>query len=83
MGAVKALYKSEDTPILICRSGGRSVTAARLLKRAGFKNLFNIKHGFEGGRDENGYRLVNGWKNSGLPYTYRLDPMLIYKYSQK
>ena len=80
---VKSLFQSDDTLILICRSGGRSVTAAKLLKRAGFTNLFNVKQGFEGGRDEYGHRSINGWKNSGLPYTYRLDPKLTYTFRQE
>ncbi len=77
---VKSLFKPDDTLILICRSGGRSVAAYRLLSKAGFQNLYNIKSGFEGERGENGLRSVNGWKNSGLPYTYKLETKLTFKF---
>jgi len=80
---VKSLFNADDSLILICRSGGRSVTAYKMLSKAGFKNLYNIKNGFEGGRDENGYRLVNGWKNSGLPYSYKIDAKLTYTFPRK
>ena len=80
---VKSLFKADDNLILICRSGGRSVTAYKMLSKAGFKNLYNVKYGFEGGRDESGYRLVNGWKNSGLPYSYIIDAKLTYTFPKK
>ncbi|NOR14459.1 MAG: rhodanese-like domain-containing protein [Candidatus Aminicenantes bacterium] len=80
---VKSLFKTDDTLILICRSGVRSVTAYRMLEKAGFKNVYNIKNGFEGGRDENGYRSMSGWKNNGLAYNYNLDVKLIYKFPEK
>jgi hypothetical protein len=46
--------------------------------------LTNIVDGFEGdalkikGSYNNGRRLINGWKNSGAPWTYELDPDLMY-----
>jgi rhodanese-related sulfurtransferase len=55
--------------ISMCRSGGRSVQAALALDEAGFKNIYNMTTGFEGGRDAKGYRTVSGWKVDGLPYT--------------
>jgi rhodanese-related sulfurtransferase len=76
---VKSRFKPDDTLILICRS----VAAYRLLNQAGFTDLYNITRGFEGERDENGYRIVNGWKNSGVPYSYSLDPKLTYKFPQE
>jgi len=56
--------------ILMCRSGGRSAEAAALLEEHGFYNVFNMLHGFEGDKDERGYRTVNGWVIDGLPYSY-------------
>ena len=60
---------AKDTPIItMCRSGVRSVAAANALEAAGYTNVSYMLDGFEGGgRDQYGYRTVNGWKNSGLP----------------
>jgi rhodanese-related sulfurtransferase len=80
---VKARFKPTDTLILICRSGSRSRHAMRLLRREGFSSVFNISEGFEGNRDREGYRTLGGWKNHGLPYTYVLDPELIYSYPER
>jgi len=77
---IKAKFKPEDTLILMCRSGGRSTRAMNLLKANGFEQVFNMKYGFEGEKDPQGYRSKNGWKNSGLPYTYSLNKDLIYKF---
>lgn len=76
---MKARFNPEDTLIVMCRSGGRSLRAVKILKASGFKNVFNLKHGFEGEKDPEGYRTKNGWKNSDLPYTYKLNEDLIYK----
>ena len=47
-----------------------SVRAARKLEANGI-NVKNMLTGFEGGKDERGYRtLEQGWKNLGLPYNY-------------
>ena len=64
------LLAYDDIIITMCRSGGRSIFAAIALEEAGFTNVYNIKTGFEGSSDDNGYRSVNGWKNDGLPYNY-------------
>jgi rhodanese-related sulfurtransferase len=77
---VRQVAKPEDTLMVMCRSGGRSAMAVNLLAAAGFKNVYNITDGMEGdavtdpGSVFRGQRLVNGWKNSGLPWTYDVDP---------
>ncbi|MGB3400695.1 MAG: rhodanese-like domain-containing protein [Candidatus Deferrimicrobiaceae bacterium] len=75
----------KDEPILVtCRSGGRSAAAIARLAKAGFTNVYNIVDGFEGDvvADADSYyigkRMVNGWKNSAAPWTYALDPKLVY-----
>jgi len=59
-----------DRPIvLICRSGNRSVDAGRALEQAGFTNVINVLHGFEGDLDEANHRNTrNGWRHDGLPW---------------
>lgn len=59
--------------ILICRSGDRSARAANLLADLGYGNVYTIVEGFEGDLSKGGRRTVNGWKNAGLPWTYRLE----------
>ena len=64
-----------DPVFVMCRSGGRSADAAKLLIEAGYTNVWNLVEGFEGDMDkEKGQRVKNGWKNAGLPWTYKIDP---------
>jgi len=77
---VQTMAKPDDTLMVMCRSGGRSAIAANFLAKAGFKNVHNIIDGMEGDAVEDansvfqGQRLLNGWKNSGCPWTYKLTP---------
>lgn len=70
--AAKGLSKN-DTVILMCRSGSRTVPAVNTLVAAGFKNAYSLYDGFEGDSAKDGSRSVNGWKNAGLPWTTKLD----------
>jgi rhodanese-related sulfurtransferase len=69
----------KDTPILImCRSGGeRGAPAARELWGKDYTQVYVVTDGFEGDTlkegDRKNWRQVNGWKNSGLPWSYTLD----------
>jgi rhodanese-related sulfurtransferase len=76
---IESRFKKEDILIFICRSGGRSLRAAAMARQSGLLNVFSIKEGFEGESDEKGYRSINGWKNSGLPYAYRVERELRYQ----
>ena len=77
---VKKLFKPTDTLLVMCRSGDRSAKSVDVLTQAGFKNVYNIIDGMEGDKVDDpasvyvGKRLKNGWKNSGAPWTYDLDP---------
>lgn len=77
----KGLTK-DDTVILMCRSGKRSATAVNSLADAGFTSVYSVVDGYEGDKakegENKGKRTVNGWKNSGLPWTYSLDKDLMY-----
>ena len=70
--AAKKLNKT-DKIILICRSGDRSARAVNLLADLGFTDVWNQYEGFEGDLSPDGRRTVNGWKNAGLPWSYKLD----------
>jgi rhodanese-related sulfurtransferase len=77
---VKERFDSDDTILVSCRSGGRSAMAINVLAAAGFTNVYNVLDGMEGSKVDDsesvfhGMRLKNGWKASGLPWTYELDP---------
>lgn len=72
-------FRKTDTILVICRSGGRSAAAVNKLAKAGFTDACSITDGFEGDKDKNGQRTVNGWKNSGAPWTTKLDSDLAYQ----
>ena len=72
----------DDVVILLCRSGIRSNSASGLLSVYGFKKAYTVIDGFEGdtAKDgpQKGQRVVNGWKNSGLPWSYKLEAKKMY-----
>jgi len=72
----------ESTIILMCRSGDRSAGAANLMIKAGYTNVYSVEDGFEGDiakeGDHKGQRAVNGWKNAGLPWTYKMNKKVMY-----
>ena len=80
---VREVFTPDLTLLVMCRSGGRSAIAVNLLAEAGFKEAWNVTDGMEGdmveapGSPDHGRRLVNGWKNAGLPWTYEVDPGLL------
>ena len=69
--------------ILMCRSGTRSSKAADLLANLGYSNVYSIVDGYEGDKaksgNKKGQRVVNGWKNAGLPWSYKLTKDRMYK----
>jgi rhodanese-related sulfurtransferase len=70
VGEVKKLVPNNDAPILLlCRSGQRSLSAAKALEEAGYKHLINILDGFEGSLDAEKHRNnLGGWRFCGLPW---------------
>ena len=80
---LKELGLGKDaTIILICRSGDRSSKAQDRLQTAGYTKVYGITEGVEGDTAKDGpkagQRVVNGWKNAGLPWTYKLDKAKMY-----
>ncbi len=84
MTEVKQRLSPSDTILVMCRSGVRSARATNMLAKAGFRKVYNVVDGFEGDTNKDkksshfGKRTVNGWKNSAVPWTYKLDPKLAY-----
>lgn len=65
---VKQRTSPGDLLLFLCRSAHRSHEAAQLLTAEGYGPCFNILEGFEGDKNPEGRRLVNGWKVRGLPW---------------
>ena len=94
ISVVKSLsFKPEDRLIVISTEGDLSAEAADALAKAGFENVFNIRHGFLGpkltAKDQeelaqmfspyHGRRgRVAGWVYWGLPVSYEVNPRYVY-----
>jgi rhodanese-related sulfurtransferase len=67
---VKKVVSDYNAPVLLlCRSGQRSMDAAKALEDAGFQRLINISDGFEGPLDQQHHRgNLGGWRFNGLPW---------------
>jgi rhodanese-related sulfurtransferase len=68
--------KSKSKIIFMCRSGSRSAMAANALYERGWQQAYTMVGGFEGSPradgPSKGVRDVDGWRNSGLPWGYKL-----------
>lgn len=61
--------RTQRPVVLLCRSGKRTVDAGLALEAAGFVEVVNVVHGFEGDPDANFQRgHLNGWRFDGLPW---------------
>jgi len=61
--------RKDRAVVLLCRSGKRSTDAALALEAAGFTDVINVVHGFEGELDGQFHRSrINGWRHDGLPW---------------
>ena len=67
---VRQRIPNHDTPVyLLCRSGQRSLDAAKALAVAGYTDLTNVEEGFEGPLDVIKHRsTLGGWRYHGLPW---------------
>jgi rhodanese-related sulfurtransferase len=69
-GELKALgVQLDDDLYFICRSGSRSMAAAKAMASVGYRKCHNVACGFEGPLDDERHRgTVAGWKAAGLPW---------------
>lgn len=66
--ALKAAVPAGKKAVLMCRSGVRSVAAAKRATELGLE-AYNILEGFEGDPDADGHRgQLGGWRRAGLPW---------------
>jgi rhodanese-related sulfurtransferase len=69
VGHVKKAASVDRPLVLICRSGNRSLDAGAALEKAGFTQVYNVLHGFEGELNERHQRnTTTGWRHDGLPW---------------
>lgn len=93
VGVVQSLFKPEDRLLIISSRGDLGAEAADALVSAGFKQVYNLRHGFLGQpqvaaeQDELAAKFsphygqpgrVNGWFYWGLPVTWDIDPRRVY-----
>ncbi|RZI66821.1 MAG: rhodanese-like domain-containing protein [Variovorax sp.] len=65
---IQAAVPAGRKAVLLCRSGVRSVAAAKRATELGLE-AYNILEGFEGNPDEHGQRgRTGGWRFRGLPW---------------
>jgi sulfur dioxygenase len=65
---LRAAVPAGGKAVLLCRSGVRSVAAARRAAELGIE-AYNILEGFEGNPDDQGHRgTTGGWRLRGLPW---------------
>lgn len=79
--AEKGIGKN-DKIVVMCRSGDRSSKAVDLLAKVGYTKVYSVVDGYEGDMAKDGpnagQRVVNGWRNSKLPWTYKLAKQKMY-----
>lgn len=68
--ALEAIEANRNSELFfICRSGSRSLKAARAMAAAGYTACCNVAAGFEGPLDPDRHRgRLAGWKARGLPW---------------
>jgi rhodanese-related sulfurtransferase len=65
---LRAHVEPDRTVAFLCRSGVRSKLAATLAAQNGYALAFDVLKGFEGDKNAQGQRVVNGWRVDGLPW---------------
>ncbi|OYD53324.1 sulfurtransferase [Thauera propionica] len=76
---------SADAEIItMCRSGSeRGEPSAAFLRESGFANARYVINGFQGDAikegSQAGFRLKNGWQNSGLPWSPKMNADKVYR----
>ncbi len=63
------LVPQDRQVLFLCRSGVRSIAAAKAATQAGYRSAWNILQGFEGPADAQKQRgRIGGWRSAGLPW---------------
>ena len=65
---LRAKVDAQRPVAFLCRSGVRSHHAAVLATANGYAAAFNVLEGFEGDKNAQGQRTMNGWRVAELPW---------------
>jgi rhodanese-related sulfurtransferase len=66
---LEAQVPKDRQVLFLCRSGARSVSAAKAATLAGYRSAWNVLQGFEGPLDTQKQRgRIGGWRAAGLPW---------------
>lgn len=74
MRVVSSVFPKDAKLVLGCRSGNRSLTAARALVQAGFELVVDQRAGLAGARDAFGRLQEEGWEAAGLDMSSEAHP---------
>jgi len=67
LNVVEKVLPRNQTLLVGCLAGGRSMRACEILEDAGYTDLTNVQGGYGGQRDQSGNVVVQGWRDSNLP----------------
>ena len=74
MAVMRRNFETDARLLLGCRSGHRSLAAARRLEGAGYVHLCELRCGFAGTSDPFGRAMEPGWQSAGLPCAGEPEP---------
>ncbi len=74
MDVVARRFPKDAKIVVGCKSGGRSLRAAEMLKAAGYTNIVDQRAGWGGARDAFGQISEKGWEAAGLPTASEPEP---------
>ena len=67
LSVMESAFGKDAKVVVGCRSGGRSLRAAKALLDAGFTSVVDQRAGWDGARDAFGQMSEPGWSRAGLP----------------
>jgi rhodanese-related sulfurtransferase len=73
MDVMEKAFPKDAKLVLGCRSGSRSLQAARILESVGYSNVVDLKSGFDGSGGFFGHGEP-GWRQKGLPVSQQAPP---------
>ncbi len=67
MDVMRAVFPTETKLVVGCKSGVRSLRAARELRAAGYDEIVDLRPGYAGSRSAFGQLTEEGWVGCGMP----------------
>lgn len=74
LGVVMKTFPKTAKLVVGCKSGGRSLKAAQMLKAEGYSSIVDQRAGFRGAHDPFGQMTERGWVACGLPQSTKAEP---------